>query len=129
MRGHSHDVEEGQELRPKADRIESDDTGLIYEAAAGRTDVLGPAGMLGLQRAVGDAGSPVGRRGALSGTRGVGLRQPRWTGTPAPTWSPGSGTTSVTSGCTPTRRRTTRRRRSTRMPTPSTFALCCELAG
>jgi hypothetical protein len=57
MRGHSHDVEEGRDLRPKADRIESEDTALMYKAAAaGRTDVLGPAGLLGLQRAVGNAG-------------------------------------------------------------------------
>ncbi|MGH3913099.1 MAG: DUF4157 domain-containing protein [Pseudonocardiaceae bacterium] len=57
MRSHSHDVEEGRELRPKADRIETDDTNLMYRAAAaGRTDVLGPAGLLGLQRAVGNAG-------------------------------------------------------------------------
>jgi len=47
----------GRELRPRADRIESEDTGLRYKAAAaGRTDVLGPAGLLGLQRAVGNAG-------------------------------------------------------------------------
>ena len=57
MRSHSHDVEEGRELRPKADRIEADDPNLMYRAAAaGRTDVLGPAGLLGLQRAVGNAG-------------------------------------------------------------------------
>ena len=57
MRSHSQDVDEGRELRPKADRIESEDAGLMYRAAAaGRTDVLGPAGMLGLQRAVGNAG-------------------------------------------------------------------------
>lgn len=57
MRSHSHDVEEGRELRPKSDRIESEDAGLMYRAAAaGRTDVLGPAGLLGLQRAVGNAG-------------------------------------------------------------------------
>jgi hypothetical protein len=54
---HSHEVDEGRELRPKADRIASEDTGLMYRAAAaGRADVLGPAGMLGLQRAVGNAG-------------------------------------------------------------------------
>lgn len=58
MRGHSHDVDEGRELRPRADRIESEDTGLMYRAAAaGRADVLGPAGLLGLQRAVGNAGA------------------------------------------------------------------------
>ncbi|MGH4022189.1 MAG: DUF4157 domain-containing protein [Pseudonocardiaceae bacterium] len=57
MRAHSHDGDEGRELRPRADRIESEDTGLMYKAAAaGRTDVLGPAGLLGLQRAVGNAG-------------------------------------------------------------------------
>jgi hypothetical protein len=57
MRGHSHDLEEGRELRPKADRIETEETGLMYKAAAaGRTDVLGPAGMLGLQRAIGNVG-------------------------------------------------------------------------
>ena len=56
MRGHSHDVDEGRELRPRADRIETEDTSLMYRAAAaGRTDVLGPAGMLGLQRAVGNS--------------------------------------------------------------------------
>ncbi|MGH4016303.1 MAG: DUF4157 domain-containing protein [Gemmatimonadales bacterium] len=58
MRAHSHDVdiEDGRELRPKADRIESEDTSLMYRAAAaGRTDVLGPAGLLGLQRAVGNS--------------------------------------------------------------------------
>lgn len=57
MRSHSHEVDEGRELRPRADRIESEDAGLMYKAAAaGRTDVLGPAGLLGLQRAVGNAG-------------------------------------------------------------------------
>lgn len=54
MRGHDHDLESG--FRPKGDRIERDDSGdLMYRAAsAGRTDVLGPAGLLGLQRAVGN---------------------------------------------------------------------------
>ncbi|MDQ3990018.1 MAG: DUF4157 domain-containing protein, partial [Actinomycetota bacterium] len=56
MRAHDHDTEL-REPRPKADRIESEDTSLMYRAAAaGRTDVLGPGGMLGLQRAVGNAG-------------------------------------------------------------------------
>ena len=56
MRDHDSDRELG--LRPKGDRIEPDQTGdLMYRAAAaGRTDVLGPSGMLGLQRAVGNAG-------------------------------------------------------------------------
>jgi hypothetical protein len=56
MRDHDHDRESG--LRPKGDRIEHEDTNdVMYRAAAaGRTDVLGPAGILGLQRAVGNAG-------------------------------------------------------------------------
>lgn len=55
MRDHDHDVESG--FRPKGDRIEHDDTNdVMYRAAAaGRTDVLGPAGLLGLQRAIGNA--------------------------------------------------------------------------
>ncbi len=57
MRAHNYDLDDGRDLRPKADRIESEDAGLMYRAAAaGRTDVLGPAGLLGLQRAVGNAG-------------------------------------------------------------------------
>lgn len=56
MHAHDHDTEL-RELRPKADRIEAKDQGLMYRAAAaGRADVLGPGGMLGLQRAVGNAG-------------------------------------------------------------------------
>jgi hypothetical protein len=56
MRTHD-DLSSGRELRPKAARIDPEDPGLTYRAAAaGRTDVLGPAGLLGLQRAVGNAG-------------------------------------------------------------------------
>jgi hypothetical protein len=55
MRGHQQDLE--NDFRPKGDRIERDDRELMGRAAAaGRTDVLGPAGLLGLQRAVGNAG-------------------------------------------------------------------------
>lgn len=56
MRAHDHDLE--GDIRPKGDRVERDDSrDLMYRAAAaGRTDVLGPAGLLGLQRAVGNAG-------------------------------------------------------------------------
>ncbi len=56
MRGHDHDSETG--VRPKGDRIERpEDTDLMYRAAAaGRTDVLGAAGLLGLQRTVGNTG-------------------------------------------------------------------------
>src|SRR2546421_12134148 len=57
MRTRDHDLDSGRELRPKAARIDLEDPGLTYRAAAaGRTDVLGPAGLLGLQRAVGNAG-------------------------------------------------------------------------
>lgn len=57
MRGHSHDNDLEPSLRPKGDRVDRDEGGLMGRAAAaGRTDVLGPAGMLDLQRAVGNAG-------------------------------------------------------------------------
>lgn len=55
MRGHDHEAD--GDFRPKSDRIEREDHDLTYRAgAAGRTDVLGEAGVLGLQRAVGNAG-------------------------------------------------------------------------
>jgi hypothetical protein len=58
MRGHDHDHDLDSGFRPKGDRIERDDHDLLGRAAAtGRTDVLGPAGLLGLQRAVGNAGT------------------------------------------------------------------------
>ncbi|MEV6824441.1 DUF4157 domain-containing protein [Amycolatopsis sp. NPDC051102] len=58
MRGHGHENDLEPTLRPRGDRPERDDTDLLGRAAAaGRTDVLGPAGMLGLQRAVGNAGT------------------------------------------------------------------------
>ncbi|GHF91809.1 MULTISPECIES: eCIS core domain-containing protein [Amycolatopsis] len=58
MRGYSHDNDFDPTLRPKGDRIDREDHDLLGRAAAaGRTDVLGPAGMLGLQRAVGNAGT------------------------------------------------------------------------
>jgi hypothetical protein len=57
MRTHDHDVDGGREPRPKGARIALADPGPAYRAAAaGRTDVLGPAGLLGLQRAIGNAG-------------------------------------------------------------------------
>ena len=56
MRQHSFDAEEAA-LRPKAARLDDPVTDQAGHAAAeGRTDVLGPAGMLGLQRAVGNSG-------------------------------------------------------------------------
>ncbi|MET9626419.1 DUF4157 domain-containing protein [Lentzea sp. NPDC006480] len=55
MHGHEHESETS--FRPKGDRIQHEETDLMGRAAAaGRPDVLGPAGMLGLQRAVGNAG-------------------------------------------------------------------------
>lgn len=58
MRGHGHDHDLETSFRPKGDRIEQDDHDLLGRAAAaGRPDVLGAEGMLGLQRAVGNAGA------------------------------------------------------------------------
>jgi hypothetical protein len=55
MRGHEHSQE--SDFRPKSDRVEREDTDLSMRAAvAGRTDVLGEGGVLGLQRAIGNAG-------------------------------------------------------------------------
>lgn len=57
MRGHGHDHELETTFRPKGDRLERDDHAMLGRAAAaGRTDVLGPTGILGLQRTVGNAG-------------------------------------------------------------------------
>lgn len=56
MRGHEHESSETS-FRPKGDRIAHEETDLLGRAAvANRPDVLGPAGLLGLQRAVGNAG-------------------------------------------------------------------------
>jgi hypothetical protein len=61
MRGQGYDHESEASLRPKGDRVEHADQHLepdlaFRAAAAGRPDVLGPSGLLGLQRAVGNAG-------------------------------------------------------------------------
>jgi len=54
---HGHDHSQDGEFRPKSDRVEREDTDLSMKAAvAGRTDVLGQGGMLGLQRAIGNSG-------------------------------------------------------------------------
>lgn len=54
MRGHEHEHETS--LRPRGDRAPQEETDLMGRAAvAGRPDVLGPSGMLGLQRAVGNS--------------------------------------------------------------------------
>lgn len=56
MRDHGHDVEDTS-LRPKSARIEEEPTSpAARAAAAGRTDVLSPADLVGLQRAAGNAG-------------------------------------------------------------------------
>ncbi|MEJ2854005.1 MULTISPECIES: eCIS core domain-containing protein [unclassified Saccharothrix] len=56
MRGHEHEGEAA--FRPRGDRPEREEHDLMGKAAAaGRADVLGPTGMLGLQRAVGNAGA------------------------------------------------------------------------
>jgi hypothetical protein len=55
MRGHEYEQETS--FRPKGDRIQHEESDLLGRAAvASRPDVLGPAGLLGLQRAVGNAG-------------------------------------------------------------------------
>ncbi len=56
MRSHDHDSDVEASLRPKADRIEAEEHGHGFQAAAaGRPDVLGAGGLLGLQRAAGNA--------------------------------------------------------------------------
>ncbi|GAB2603210.1 eCIS core domain-containing protein [Kribbella endophytica] len=56
MREHGFDAEEAA-LRPKGGRVEEQVSDQVGKAGAeGRTDVLGGAGMLGLQRAVGNSG-------------------------------------------------------------------------
>jgi hypothetical protein len=56
MRDHSFDAEEAA-LRPKAARLEEPVTDQMGRAAVDRRrDVLGPSGLLGLQRAVGNGG-------------------------------------------------------------------------
>jgi hypothetical protein len=56
MRMHDHDTEDAT-LRPKSSRIETHQPAhLMQAAAAGRSDVLDGSGILGLQRAIGNAG-------------------------------------------------------------------------
>jgi len=58
MHAHEHDVREAESLRPKGSRLDERPEAEIFSAAAsGRTDVLGPDGMLRMQRAVGNAGA------------------------------------------------------------------------
>ncbi|MEO7131104.1 MAG: DUF4157 domain-containing protein [Dermatophilaceae bacterium] len=55
-REHDHIAGEAMQART-ARRDERSDTALFRAAAAGRTDVVGPAGLLRLQRAVGNTGA------------------------------------------------------------------------
>lgn len=56
MRAHDNDHGYESELRPKASRLEEPESALALKAAlSGRLDAAGPAGVLGLQRAVGNA--------------------------------------------------------------------------
>jgi hypothetical protein len=56
MRNHDHEIDTVATGPPKANRIESENDALICRpTAARRTDVLGLTGLLGLQRAVGNA--------------------------------------------------------------------------
>ncbi|MFC6088376.1 DUF4157 domain-containing protein [Saccharothrix lopnurensis] len=58
MRGYDHEFSGDGAFRPRGDHAERDDHDLLGRAAAaGRPDVLGPTGLLGLQRAVGNAGA------------------------------------------------------------------------
>lgn len=57
MRGHGHENEIETGTQPKGERPEQAQQDLLGRAAAeGRADVLGPAGLLGLQRLAGNAG-------------------------------------------------------------------------
>lgn len=56
MHDHSHEPNDA-DFRPRGDRVEREDPDLIRRAVeAGRPDVLGPPGLLGLQRSVGNSG-------------------------------------------------------------------------
>jgi hypothetical protein len=58
MRDHDHSPAlEAETLRPKSARVDDRDERTMWRAAAsGRPDVIGPAGLLHMQRAVGNAG-------------------------------------------------------------------------
>jgi hypothetical protein len=58
MRSHDHDHLDSESLRPKASRLDDRPEPLLWEAAAARRgDVVGPEGMLRLQRTVGNSGA------------------------------------------------------------------------
>ena len=58
MRAHDSDQGYESDLRPKASRMEEPESALAMRAAlSGRLDAAGPRGVMGLQRAVGNAGA------------------------------------------------------------------------
>jgi hypothetical protein len=58
MHSHDHQDFEAESLRPKGDRLDArTDAALFRAASSGRPDVLGPDGMLRMQRAVGNSGT------------------------------------------------------------------------
>jgi hypothetical protein len=58
MYEHHHSHENECSLRPKASRLDESESALAMNAAlAGRLDAAGPAGVVGLQRAAGNAGT------------------------------------------------------------------------
>lgn len=57
MRAHDSDHGYQNELRPKASRMEEPDSVAMRAALSGRLDVAGTAGLVGLQRAAGNAGA------------------------------------------------------------------------
>lgn len=58
MRVHDNEIGRVSELRPKASRLEEPESAVAMRAAlSGRLDVAGPAGLVGLQRAAGNAGA------------------------------------------------------------------------
>ena len=93
----------------------------VAAAAAGRTDVLGlPTASSACSGASATPASPrCWRRSARRSTTWSPPAGARWSRTCGPTWRRGWATTSATSGCTTTRLRPPRRRRSTPTRTPS----------
>ena len=112
MHEHEHDHTGNGSLRPKAARLDEPDALAVRAALSGRLDAMGPRGMLGLQRAVGNAGATAALEEERSPVHDVvGSPGRPWTATSARTWRGGWATTSPTSACTPTARPTRRRRR------------------
>ncbi|MBK7621718.1 MAG: DUF4157 domain-containing protein [Kineosporiaceae bacterium] len=56
MRGHQHDLDSGDSLRPKAARLDEENPLAARAAATGQWGAIGAAGLAGLQRSVGNAG-------------------------------------------------------------------------